>query len=84
MEALIRLFDDSKAEACIPNEIQRLLIQQPMGRDLMPSLKADPAYNQRALLQGDALIESIDALFEDELRTQTHPIDRETIDRLLQ
>ena len=84
MEALIRLFDDSKAEACVPNEIQRLLIQQPMGRDLMPSIKADPVYNQRALLQGDALIESIDALFEDELRTQTHPIDRQTMDRLLQ
>jgi hypothetical protein len=84
MQAVIRLFDDSKADASIPQDIQRLLIQQPMGADLMPSMKANPAYNQRALLQGDALIDSINALLKDELCELPHPISKESLDRLLQ
>lgn len=84
MQAVIRLFDDTKADACVPQDIQRMLIQQPMGTDLMPSIKDDPAYNQRALLQGDALIDSINALLQDELVELAHPITKNSMDRLLQ
>lgn len=37
-ECAIRLFDTQDAAACIPNNQQKLLIQWPIGKDLMPAM----------------------------------------------
>lgn len=36
LRCALRLFDNTQAQACIPQDEQKLLIQAPIGRDLMP------------------------------------------------
>ncbi|TDN58009.1 RNaseH domain-containing protein [Paraburkholderia sp. BL10I2N1] len=38
IKCALRLYDNNQAPACIPQEKQKLLIQAPLGRDLMPVL----------------------------------------------
>ena len=81
IQAVIRLFDAVKSDACIPSDIQRLLIQQPMNSDLMPSFKASGEHPP--LLQASDVIESIDHLLFNELEDYIQPLDVQTMDQLL-
>lgn len=81
IQSVVRLFDAVKSDACIPSDIQRLLIQQPMNSDLMPSFKASGEQSQ--LLQAADVIESIDYLLDNELEDHIQPLDDQTMDQLL-
>lgn len=81
IQAVVRLFDAVKSDACIPSDIQRLLIQQPMNSDLMPSFKASGEHPP--LLQASDVIESIDHLLFNELEDYIQPLDVQTMDQLL-
>lgn len=85
IQAIIRLFDDQKGDACISSDIQRLLIQQPMSRDLTPSFKESVGGVDKTpvLLQPSELIESINSLLAEDLGDQPYPISNEAMDRLL-
>lgn len=82
LTAVLRLFADTKADACIPSEIQCLLIQQPMGSDLVPSFA--PMAGQPALLQASDVLASIEDLLDDELTDYPQPLNAETTDLLLE
>ncbi len=81
IQAVVRLFDAVKSDACIPSDIQRLLIQQPMNSDLMPSFKASGEYPP--LLQASDVIESIDHLLSTELEDDIQTLDAQAMDQLL-
>lgn len=86
IHAVIRLFDDQKGDACVPPDIQRLLIQQPMSKDLVPSFKesAGGVDKTPALFPASDLIESIKVLLkEEDLGGSIHPISKEAMDRML-
>lgn len=81
IQAVVRLFDAVKSDACIPSDIQRLLIQQPMNSELMPSFKASGEHPP--LLQASDVIESIDHLLFNELEDYIQPLDVQAMDQLL-
>jgi hypothetical protein len=85
IQAVIRLFDDQKGDACISSDIQRLLIQQPMSRDLTPSFKESVGGVDKTpvLFQPAELIESINNLLAEDLGNHPYPISKEAMDRLL-
>lgn len=83
IQAVIRLFDDQKGDACISSDIQRLLIQQPMSKDLTPSFKESDGDKTPALLQATELIDSINTLLAEDLLNHPYPISRDAMDRLL-
>lgn len=86
IQAVIRLFDDQKSDACIPSDTQRLLIQQPMSKDLNPSFKEPVGAGDQtpALIPANDVLVSIHELLDvEKLGNQAHTRSNDAMDKLL-
>ena len=61
LESVLRLFDETPPLACIPVSSQKLFIQVPMDRMLMPSM-----FGQDALCSGSEVMDEIEDIFGEE------------------
>ncbi len=80
-ECAIQLFDTQEPQACIPNNKQKLLIQWPIGKDLMPAMNK-PDRHTAPLCTPDDVFEQTRRLAEENL-TLDDPSSDDDIDRAL-
>lgn len=80
-ECAIQLFDTKEPAACIPNDKQKLLIQWPIGKNLMPAMNK-PDSHTLALCSPEDVFEQTRRLAEEPL-TLDDPSSDDDIDRAL-
>jgi hypothetical protein len=61
LDSVLRLFGEAPPPACVPASSQKLLIQVPMDRSLMPSM-----FGQDALCSGSEVMDKIEDVFGDD------------------
>ena len=82
-QAVLRLFDETTGTTCMSVPQQKLLVQQPMDRNLNPSIHDSEEYGVKALVSGEDVIQTIDTLLQEDLAGQPSPIPTAAIDKLM-
>lgn len=76
---ILRLFDDQAAAYCIPEIQQRLLVQLPMDKAGVPSMKPVEEFGVRALCAAEDVLSSIEDLLDEDLAALPQPVSESAI-----
>lgn len=82
-QATLRLFDNTPSDYCIPEHQQRLLIQLPMDKTFMPSMKASETSGIQAICSAEDVMHAIEELVEVDISPLIHPVSEQDLAVLL-